>query len=99
MLPLDQVWNWAKETAEKEGPFTKLLTQIPIPEGHIIELGNGFFRINPPIEVSEARYTMLKMLPVYENGLSGKVSWIKFREGGKLDRLRLISERIARILK
>jgi hypothetical protein len=94
LLEPGRIKDWIRAQAEADGPPTDWLTEVPLPTGHTLRWTGEAFSVEPPLTVSRARHVRYRNL---HYGLPDDPSILVWptTDGGVLDRLRRISERLA----
>ncbi len=95
LLALEQVGPWIKARAEAEGKASEWVA-FPIPEGHEVKWGNPS-QISPPLLLDNVPIpATLGVCMVEWINKDGWTEAIPVKAGGVLDRLRVLSEQLAR---
>ena len=100
LLRHEEVDAWITKQADEDGPASHYLT-IPVPEDHELTQTNGRVFAQPPLTVSVKNpATQVKVeILAYASAHDQWVRRIAVRHGGTLDRLRKLSESLARRFK
>ena len=97
LLKREEVVEWIAKQAAEEGPASRYL-RVPIPDGYDTVRRSGRIFTEPPLTISDATpATQVEMeLLSYPSPDDQSVRRIPVKHGGTLDRLRVVSESLAR---
>ena len=97
LLKREEVVEWVRRQAKKDGPASRYL-KVPVPDGYEPIRRNGRIFTEPPLTISDtspATHIEVGVLS-YASPDDEWVRRIPVKHGGTLDRLRVVSESLAR---
>jgi hypothetical protein len=102
-LSLEEIEEWFQQQAQKDGPPTNWLSDIPVARTKAEELMKHMFRIHPDTEglslevpIRQVRCLSLQTRLLQDPGLDGWERSMPTARGGALERLRELSNELAK---
>lgn len=95
LLKPEEIKNWMYSLTEEYHGTRRIASHLIPADRSITRTAEGY-RIEPPIEISEASNITVEELAFFENGVDGDVGSMAVKPGGVFDRLRALCDGLAR---